>query len=75
MDEKKTNSTSAIRDLKVYRKAFLLSLFLAKRSSLFHRSFLNYLNVLNDPNDLNDPNQLTHLNFSQSPKSKIYLTR
>ena len=37
MDEKRTNKIRTVRDLNVYRKAFLSSLFLAKRSSLVPR--------------------------------------
>jgi len=37
MDEKRTNKIRTVRDLKVYRKVILSSLFLAKRSSFVHR--------------------------------------
>ena len=37
MDEKRTNKIRTVRDLNVYRKVFLSSLFLAKRSSFVPR--------------------------------------
>ena len=37
MDEKKTNKIRSVRDLKVYRKVLLSSLFLAERSSFVPR--------------------------------------